>query len=377
MMPPLQKLKKTTVDTSFLRTERERLISHLAASPVRGVVGDRLYVVERPLIHSPLFLSAYTRMTIILSIILVLGLGGGTVAAAQNDLPGQALYRVKLISEQMRLRAAGSAEAKTALNLEFASRRAVEAEAVADGKASVSTSTAVFVLTDLKEKLQAANENALAAKAEGKADVLADLGTKVVITARGIDQALDRIQLKISGEIQDASERAEAAAEAAVRSGQSIQVKVDADEDAAVKTQSATSIQASAEGKIGAAENRLEAAVNHVAAIEARFGAEAVAQAKVKLEAARKLIVDAKAKLEAKAYAAAFDLAQQSIQMSNEVNFSLEESIRVLLPMGFSRPQSDTDATVTEKQEQEADDMKSESAVRIETKSSVEANVKL
>src|SRR3989344_8709522 len=56
---------------------------------------------------------------------LVMG-GGGTVAAAQNDLPGEALYGVKLASERVAERLSVAPEARVKLEARFAQRRAEE-----------------------------------------------------------------------------------------------------------------------------------------------------------------------------------------------------------------------------------------------------------
>lgn len=64
-----------------------------------------------------------TLVTILVVIGMVLGGVGGTVAASADDLPGQALYQVKLISEGLRLDLAGDPLKKMELDLQFAMRR--------------------------------------------------------------------------------------------------------------------------------------------------------------------------------------------------------------------------------------------------------------
>jgi hypothetical protein len=68
---------------------------------------------------------------IVLAIVLALcAAGGGTVYAAQSSLPGDALYRVKLGSEQVMMRL-GDDVAKTERALSYAERRVGEMEALA------------------------------------------------------------------------------------------------------------------------------------------------------------------------------------------------------------------------------------------------------
>jgi hypothetical protein len=64
-----------------------------------------------------------TLVTILVVIGMVMGGVGGTVAAAADDLPGQALYQVKLISEGLKLDLTPDPAKKVELDLQFAMRR--------------------------------------------------------------------------------------------------------------------------------------------------------------------------------------------------------------------------------------------------------------
>ncbi|NPV77998.1 MAG: hypothetical protein HPY59_16680 [Anaerolineae bacterium] len=69
--------------------------------------------------------------TLLLILGMVLGGGGVTVAAAQSSLPDQALYPVKVWSENVRASLVTDPEAQFDLALQFASRRAVEIQSMA------------------------------------------------------------------------------------------------------------------------------------------------------------------------------------------------------------------------------------------------------
>jgi len=70
---------------------------------------------------------------IIVAIALALSaLAGGTVYAAQASLPGEALYAVKLGSEQVAMMLPGDNLARAERSLEFANRRIEELEALAE-----------------------------------------------------------------------------------------------------------------------------------------------------------------------------------------------------------------------------------------------------
>jgi len=77
--------------------------------------------------HSPMFSSLATIMIIVS---LVLGGSGATVVAAQNSQPDQALYSLKVLSEDVRLGLASDLQTEYQLTLEFANRRAEEIQSM-------------------------------------------------------------------------------------------------------------------------------------------------------------------------------------------------------------------------------------------------------
>ncbi len=61
-------------------------------------------------------------------IITLVGSGSGVSYAAQNAIPGETLYRVKLVTERARVAVTQDTKAKAELHLQFASRRLYEIE---------------------------------------------------------------------------------------------------------------------------------------------------------------------------------------------------------------------------------------------------------
>ena len=75
----------------------------------------------------------FSMASVILAIVLTLSaLGGGTAYAAQDSLPGDALYPVKLGTEQIRLMLPGDDVVKAGRALSFAERRVGEIETLAE-----------------------------------------------------------------------------------------------------------------------------------------------------------------------------------------------------------------------------------------------------
>jgi hypothetical protein len=72
------------------------------------------------------FVWARVAVSIVVVVILVSMLAGGTAYAAQSSLPGDLLYPVKIGTEDVRLLIAGDSAAKAKLNLQFAQTRLEE-----------------------------------------------------------------------------------------------------------------------------------------------------------------------------------------------------------------------------------------------------------
>jgi hypothetical protein len=76
----------------------------------------------------PIWIAA---AAVFMAMILILTSGGAVVYASQGSLPGQALYPLKLYSEDLRLELANSPRSQLQLNLEFANRRLDEIDQLA------------------------------------------------------------------------------------------------------------------------------------------------------------------------------------------------------------------------------------------------------
>jgi len=100
-------LNSWSKSTSFYRRWRRINWSELLSLP--------MYRKDRPMMS----------LWVAISLFLALAFGGvgATVYAAQSSLPDQALYPVKLMSEEARLVLAGDSLSQMNLNLEFANRR--------------------------------------------------------------------------------------------------------------------------------------------------------------------------------------------------------------------------------------------------------------
>ncbi|HLC89423.1 MAG TPA: hypothetical protein VJG65_00515, partial [Patescibacteria group bacterium] len=91
----LKILRQTPVDQNWLRQSQNSLKSFIIKNPVRKPALSRPRLSEgifKPLIFKPMPIA-------IIVLIISLATGGGVVTAAQNSLPTDALYPVKLAVE--------------------------------------------------------------------------------------------------------------------------------------------------------------------------------------------------------------------------------------------------------------------------------------
>jgi hypothetical protein len=126
----IQKPPEIKLDSRYKQEAKARLLQQIArpkVKPSRSFSDILSLGIPRRL--------APVRMAVsIIVIIIVLSLlGGGTAYASQDSLPGEILYPVKTATEDTRLFLAGDSAAKTDLNLQFARKRLEEMDKLASG----------------------------------------------------------------------------------------------------------------------------------------------------------------------------------------------------------------------------------------------------
>lgn len=115
-------------DVRLTGAEKARMLSvlseYMAHKPLRT------HTAARP--HSPFSWVTFAHRPIAAALVLVLVFGSGVSYAAENSLPGDALYAVKTaVNEPVRVALATNAEAKAEVQIELAERRIEEAATLA------------------------------------------------------------------------------------------------------------------------------------------------------------------------------------------------------------------------------------------------------
>lgn len=183
-----------------------------------------------------------------LVVILALFLGGGVSFAAENALPGDALYVVKTeVNENVRAALAVSAEADARWHANVAERRLKEAEALS-ARGELSGDVAAELGAKFNQHAEAALKGASELAADGNADASADIAAELESFVSFYADLFTRESS--SGA---ASERAFVLPHVLEKSGASVRVgdiNADGSADVTVKsgTQSSSSMNAEASG---------------------------------------------------------------------------------------------------------------------------------
>ena len=134
--------------TEFQRMAKARLLSAVAAKKEKE--GRR---------RLPLW-NWQQRWAVALAVVLALVMmGGGTVAASTNSLPGDVLYPVKTTTERVQAFFTFGKEAKANLYMRFAERRIVEIEALAERERNIPESVLSVMSAETDRAIALANQN--------------------------------------------------------------------------------------------------------------------------------------------------------------------------------------------------------------------------
>lgn len=259
-----------------------------------------------------------------IAIIIALLIGGGASAAAENALPGDTLYPVKVsVNEHVRGWLAISSEAEAKLQTKLAVRRLDEAEKLA-------------IKDNLDENIRArleANFQKHADRVKARISELEAKNTpKALEIASNLQASLDaharilkNLETALNGNVGPRLEKIKLIVEA--RSHKLNEDRKDREDR--IKREPGPETQAAAEGKLKAVENNIAEIKRFIASHSERFDAEAKAKAEAKLKLAEDILVQGKAKLEAKVFGEAFLLFQKAHSMLREVKVLLTAKVEL------------------------------------------------
>ncbi len=342
-------------------TIRQSVLNFISQNLVRSDTAPRLSY------GSNIFFFNYFNLIKTMALLLIISLmvGGGVGLAAEQALPGDSLYQVKIgMNEEVKGWLLVSEEARANWEVERVQRRLEEAEEMTS-RGSLNAETRAVIEANFEAQSKRVRDRI--AKFESKDNFNAAVGVSSNfevalkaherILAELLDEETDAV-LKI--EIKPIKIRVGSEASDAKKSREENEDKVSA--------KVRVDIQSAAEGKLKAAENKIEEVGKFIKNMESKLGAEATAQAKARLTLANQTVVEGKTKFESKAYGDAFILFQKAIRIAQEAKLLVQarHELKIDVQINGSRTASGS-AEVDDKDNDGDDDDDSEMEIKLET----------
>lgn len=256
----------------------------------------------------------------LLAILIALSLtGGGVSAAAENALPGDILYPVKVkANEEIRALIALSKESKAEWEVRRTERRLEEAEKLA-AQGEINAEARAQIEENFKIHAERVNARIAEFKEDSDEEGAADVSSRFETSLNAHAKILERLAVektKVKTEV--------SALEVKVRNEAKTAMKHREEAEKKLSEEKGERVQQAAEGKLKAAENKIEEVKKFIERMKEKLGATATAEAEAKIKVAEDLVVQGKTKLEAKEYGEAFALFQKAHRTAEEAKLLID-----------------------------------------------------
>lgn len=353
----LRQLKKEAKAIRLTNDEKKlmqsQMLEFIKSNPVRMEVAARqeVQIVEPFSTFSFSFLKRKYMFTTVAAMVIVM-LTGSVSYAAEGSVPGQPLYPIKQINEEVKAAVTVSAKATADWNARRAERRLEEATTLA-AQGKLSEKTELELTTKLKAHVKATETEIKKLETNGEvqaaADVSARLNNALVVHGNIISSLEPQAAVTLKeethyenkqpnpsavGNVQNTAVKNRLVNEIKIQVSEVTKVKVDL--DAKVKTEAQVNAQAAAVGKIGAAKNKIAEVKKFIDLKRASVSSETAAKADAGIKAAELQVVKAEANIKTKAYAEAFAQASRAHELAQEAKFlvNIQTNVKVNLNVG-------------------------------------------
>ena len=327
---------------------RENLQLFMEKHPVRNSGGARLLLQARSKLSAfaDMLMTKQLNvklqpMTILLMIALLVS--GGASMAAEQSLPGDALYPIKVgVNEEVRGWATISDESKAKWDTRRAERRLEETEKLAsegrlnaEARAEVKTNFESHAEDFEKRVGKIEAKKKIKASLEARSNFEAALNahervlTQIFEDAKENDRGDDKkskedIRVHIQPILLDVRAKLHTATEAR------------SDAEAKVSAETNGEFKEAAEGKLKAAENKIQEVRDFLTRIKTSISAESHARAEAELKSAEEVLIIAKGEINVENYGQAFSNLQKAMSIAQEAKLiaTAEEKIKLdVLPI--------------------------------------------
>lgn len=195
----IKRLKQEQVNDLFLGQARKELTSYMAQNPVMHLADDRLSKQEKISKFTYFNKLNFKHMPAVIIALIALISGGGVAAASQSSLPNQALYPVKILTEEVREVFTPDSVAKAKLHAQYAAKRVEEVQKMLDAK-EVDAKGLAVAMANLKEH---------AAQAANIIDQARSQGKDVKDLAKEIQTKIEKAKVDLGNELDQAGAKAD------------------------------------------------------------------------------------------------------------------------------------------------------------------------
>lgn len=316
--------------------ERERMRAVLQTYIRQSVV--REVANSRQLFHAGFFrilsLSVSKSMIVALIIALSLALGGGVSLAAEQALPGDALYTVKIrVNEEVREALSLSAQDKADWETRRAERRLEEAEQLAvEGR--LDEEVRGHIEEQFREHAEKVRERVKKFQEDKDLDSAVEVSARLEVSLRAHEYILSRLEEQADGQAETL--RLEVKKEHKESEDLDDDVKAEAsndDDEDEDEDEDAADRQEAAVNKLKSAQHKIDEVRSFIG--KSKASDETKAEGEKRLLAAEKSVSDGQAKVTAEDYNGAFLLASDAHRLAQEVKLfvAAEQTLSVRMSL--------------------------------------------
>jgi hypothetical protein len=261
-------------------------------------------------------------------IALIVILGGGASIAAESTVPGEMLYPVKInVNENVRAWVSLSDESKARLDAWRAQRRLSEASELAVEN-KLDADTRAQIETRLESNVDAFTKRVEEMRADDEVNDAAEVSSDFEATLRAKEAVLIQIA-RTNGHSNAEVQTLLNSLHARVNTIASARTKAETE----VSTGASTDVEAAAEGKLKAAENKVSETKEFIARVTSSAGASVTAEAEAQLSLAENAVARGKTQLDADAYAQAFSSFSEGLRLAQEAHMTASSAKTLELKM--------------------------------------------
>ena len=319
-----EKLNNIKKHVRLDETRKSEIRRHLTAYIFSdGRVRDGAHIRHKSQ-RSLIFLFFKKPMHILIIVALVAAVGGGTTVAAQNTVPGDILYPVKVgFTEKVGSALNFSAEGKALYEADLADRRLQEIEAVTV-QGGADSEVRAQLETRFDSHAKGVEEKIAKFESEGDVYVASSIASKF----ESVLKAHNKVLIEIQGSREDGDDSINSITdqvhdrlEAVINTRSSLEGRV--------TTEASTDSKQAAEGKINAAKNVIASLKAYVSSRSESFSDKTNDDIEIRIKASQDALSDARAQFSEEAYGTAFNLGNRAIRLAQEARALAQTRLKI------------------------------------------------